>query len=117
MQGLRFFLLLFLVMVSQLYNAYSFLFVTLLWLGVTFHSPAILTSVGLTAVGPVAGGMFAAHQGATIAAGSLMAAGQSVAMTAGAGAAMVAPTVGTAAAASVVAAAVVNGAAGKPAVL
>ena len=76
MQGLRFFLLLFLVMVSQLYNAYSFLFVTLLWLGVTFHSPAILTSVGLTAVGPVAGGMFAAHQGATIAAGSLMAAGQ-----------------------------------------
>ena len=38
-----------------------------------FSVPATLTAVGLSAAGPVAGGLFAAAQGAGVAAGSVMA--------------------------------------------
>jgi hypothetical protein len=48
--------------------------------GVTFGSPAILGLVGLSAVGPVAGGLFAANQGTAILAGSWFAVAQSIAM-------------------------------------
>lgn len=50
--------------------------------GVTIGSPFVLTFVGLSAVGPVAGGTFAVMQGAGVAAGSWMAAAQSIAMIA-----------------------------------
>lgn len=52
--------------------------------GVVVGSPFILSFVGLSAIGPVAGGTFAAMQGAGVAAGSWMAAAQAVAMTVGA---------------------------------
>ena len=42
--------------------------------------PALFTVVGLTAIGPIAGGLFAANSGAAIAAGSAMAVTQSMAM-------------------------------------
>ncbi len=53
-------------------------------LGVTFGSPVILGLAGLSAAGPVAGGLFAATQGASIAAGSWWAAAQTIAMVAAA---------------------------------
>ena len=49
-------------------------------LGVTMCSPFILGFVGLSATGPVAGGLFAASQGAAIVSGSWYAAAQTVAM-------------------------------------
>jgi hypothetical protein len=49
-------------------------------LGVTMGSPFILGFVGLSATGQVAGGLFAASQGAAIASGSWYAAAQTVAM-------------------------------------
>ena len=49
-------------------------------LGVTMGSPFILGFVGLSATGPVAGGLFAASQGAAIVSGSWYAAAQTVAM-------------------------------------
>ncbi len=55
---------------------------TVLVVGVTIGSPAVLGLVGLSAVGPVAGGAFAAAQGAGVVAGSWMAAAQSIAMVA-----------------------------------
>lgn len=55
-------------------------FTTVLVVGVTIGSPAILGFIGLSAVGPVAGSLFAANQGAAIVAGSWMAAGQAVTM-------------------------------------
>jgi hypothetical protein len=57
-------------------------FTTVLVVGVTIGSPAVLGLVGLSAVGPVAGGAFAAAQGAGVVAGSWMAAAQSIAMVA-----------------------------------
>ena len=51
-------------------------------IGVTVGSPFILSFVGISAIGPVAGGTFAAMQGAGIAAGSWMAAAQSIVMIA-----------------------------------
>ena len=50
--------------------------------GVFFGSPLILGLAGLSAVGPVAGGLFSLAQGSTIAAGSWMASAQSIAMVA-----------------------------------
>lgn len=50
--------------------------------GVIAGSPLILSLAGLTAAGPVAGGLFAATQGAAIATGSWYAAAQAIAMTA-----------------------------------
>lgn len=57
-------------------------FAGVLVVGVTLGSPAILGLAGLSAVGPVAGGMFATAQatGGAVAAGSWMAAAQSIAM-------------------------------------
>ena len=49
-------------------------------LGVTMGSPFILCFGGLSATGPVAGGLFAASQGAAIVSGSWYAAAQTVAM-------------------------------------
>jgi len=49
-------------------------------LGVTMGSPFILGLAGLSAAGPVAGGLFASSQGAAIAAGSWYAAAQTIAM-------------------------------------
>lgn len=49
-------------------------------LGVTMGSPLILGLVGLSATGPIAGGLFAASQGAAIASGSWFAAAQTIAM-------------------------------------
>ena len=49
--------------------------------GVLLGSPTILGLIGLSAVGPVAGGAFATMQGAGIVAGSWMAVAQAVAMT------------------------------------
>ena len=49
-------------------------------LGVTMGSPFILGFVGLSATGPVAGGLFAASQGAAIVSGYWYAAAQTVAM-------------------------------------
>lgn len=60
----------------------ALIFTPILVTGVLVGSPAILGVVGLTAAGPVAGGLFAASQGAGIAAGSWMAAAQSIAMVA-----------------------------------
>lgn len=48
--------------------------------GVIFSSPVILSLVGLSAIGPVAGGLFATTQGAAIATGSWYAAAQVIAM-------------------------------------
>ena len=48
--------------------------------GVIFGSPAILGLIGLSAAGPVAGGLFAASQGAAISAGSWYALAQSIVM-------------------------------------
>jgi len=50
--------------------------------GVLLGSPAILGLIGLSSVGPVAGGIFASMQGAGIATGSWMAVAQTIAMTA-----------------------------------
>jgi hypothetical protein len=55
-------------------------FTPILVTGVLLGSPAILTLIGVTSVGPVAGGLFAAAQGSAIAAGSWMAAAQTIAM-------------------------------------
>jgi len=52
----------------------------ILVVGVTLKSSYILSFIGITATGPVAGGLFAATQGAAIAAGSWMAAAQSIVM-------------------------------------
>ena len=49
-------------------------------LGVTMGSHFILGFVGLTAAGPIAGGLFTASQGSAIAAGSWYAAAQTVTM-------------------------------------
>ena len=49
-------------------------------IGVTLGSPAVLSLIGLSAVGPVAGGLFAAAQGSAIVSGSWMAAAQTIAM-------------------------------------
>jgi hypothetical protein len=57
-------------------------FTGVLVVGVTIGSPAVLGLIGLSAVGPVAGGAFAAAQGAGVAAGTWMAAAQSIAMVA-----------------------------------
>ena len=51
-------------------------------IGVTVGSPLVLSFVGLSAIGPLAGGAFATMQGAGVAAGSWMAAAQSIAMIA-----------------------------------
>ena len=53
-----------------------------LYMGVILKSPAILLAFGIGPTGPIAGGMFASIQGATIASGSIMAMAQSIAMTA-----------------------------------
>ena len=50
--------------------------------GVTFGSPLILGFAGLSAVGPVAGGLFASSQGAAILSGSWFATAQTIAMVA-----------------------------------
>lgn len=50
--------------------------------GVTFGSPFILGLAGLSATGPVAGGLFAITQGAAISSGSWYAAAQTIAMIA-----------------------------------
>jgi hypothetical protein len=52
----------------------------ILVIGVTFKSTSILGLLGITATGPVAGGLFAVTQGAAIGAGSWMAAAQSIVM-------------------------------------
>jgi hypothetical protein len=58
------------------------IFTGVLVVGVTVGSPWLLGAIGLSAIGPVAGGAFAAAQGAGVAAGSWMAAAQSIAMVA-----------------------------------
>ena len=55
-------------------------FTPILVTGVILGSPAILTLIGVTSIGPVAGGLFAAAQGSAIASGSWMAAAQTIAM-------------------------------------
>lgn len=52
--------------------------------GVALGSPFVLSFIGLSAIGPIAGGGFAAAQaaGGVVAAGSWMAAAQAIAMTA-----------------------------------
>jgi hypothetical protein len=55
----------------------------ILVVGVIFGSPFILSFVGLSAIGPVAGGTFAVMQGSAIAIGSWMAAAQAIAMAVG----------------------------------
>ena len=59
------------------------LFTPIIVAGVFLGSPAILGFAGLSAVGPVAGGLFAATQatGVAVTAGSWMAAAQAIAMT------------------------------------
>ena len=57
-------------------------FTPILVSGVIFGSPAILSLIGLTAVGPLTGGLFAAAQGAAISSGSWMTAAQTIAMIA-----------------------------------
>jgi hypothetical protein len=49
-------------------------------LGVSLGSPLILGFVGLSATGPIAGGLFASSQGAAIMSGSWYAAAQTIAM-------------------------------------
>lgn len=63
----------------------------ILVVGVLVGSPAILGFVGLSAIGPIAGGSFAAMQASGVAAGSWMAAAQAVAMTSAAVAASPTP--------------------------
>ena len=58
------------------------IFTPILVTGVLLGSPAVLGLIGLGAVGPVAGGLFAAAQGTGIVAGSWMAVAQSIAMIA-----------------------------------
>ena len=58
----------------------ALIFTPILVTGVILGSPAILSLIGITAVGPVAGGLFASAQGSAIASGSWMAAAQTVAM-------------------------------------
>ena len=60
----------------------ALVFTPVLVVGVTLGSPVILSAIGLSAIGPVAGGLFAASQGSAIAAGSWMAAAQAIAMVA-----------------------------------
>lgn len=48
--------------------------------GFIVSAPYLLGAVGLSAAGPVAGGLFASMQGAGIVSGSIMATAQSVAM-------------------------------------
>jgi len=60
----------------------ALIFTPILITGVMVGSPAILGLIGLSAAGPVAGGLFAASQGTAIAAGSWMAAAQTIAMVA-----------------------------------
>jgi len=60
----------------------ALIFTPILITGVMVGSPAILGLIGLSAAGPVAGGLFAASQGIAIAAGSWMAAAQTIAMVA-----------------------------------
>ncbi len=55
-------------------------FTPVIIIGVTCSSPMILSIIGLKAAGPVAGGIFASMQGASITSGSWMAAAQSIAM-------------------------------------
>ena len=57
-------------------------FTPVLVTGVILGSPSILSLIGLTVVGPVAGGLFATAQGASIASGSWMAAAQTIVMIA-----------------------------------
>ncbi len=61
----------------------ALVFTPVLVVGVAVGSPCILGFVGLSAIGPVAGGMFAVAQasGGAIAAGSWMASAQAIAMT------------------------------------
>lgn len=58
------------------------IFTPILVTGVVFGSPLILSTIGLSVAGPVAGGMFAAAQGAGIVSGTWMAVAQGIAMTA-----------------------------------
>ena len=58
------------------------IFTPVLITGVVLGSPAVLGIIGLSTIGPVAGGMFAASQGAAVASGTWMAAAQAIAMTA-----------------------------------
>lgn len=51
-----------------------------LYVGVTLGSPLVLGFIGLTPIGPVAGGLFAAYQGSALVSGSLMATAQTIAM-------------------------------------
>jgi hypothetical protein len=60
---------------------YNFIFYPLLITGVTFCSPYILGFIGLSSTGPIAGGIFATFQGASMLSGSWMAVAQSIAMT------------------------------------
>jgi hypothetical protein len=60
----------------------SVAFLIALVVGVTFESTTVLKRIGLSDKGPVAGGLFAAAQGAGVLAGSWMAAAQSIAMRA-----------------------------------
>jgi len=60
---------------------YNFIFYPLLITGVSLCSPYILGFIGLSSTGPIAGGLFASFQGASILSGSWMAAAQSIAMT------------------------------------
>jgi len=60
---------------------YNFIFYPLLITGVTFCSPYILGFIGLSSTGPIAGGLFATFQGASMLSGSWMAVAQSIAMT------------------------------------
>jgi len=59
---------------------YNFIFYPLLITGVTFCSPYILGFIGLSSTGPIAGGLFATFQGASILSGSWMAVAQSIVM-------------------------------------
>jgi hypothetical protein len=61
-------------------NMFPVIFNAVLVIGTTLQSPAILSCIGLSSVGPLAGGAFAASQGAGVVAGSWMAAAQAVAM-------------------------------------
>jgi len=60
---------------------YNFIFYPLLITGVSLCFPYILGFIGLSSTGPIAGGLFASFQGASILSGSWMAAAQSIAMT------------------------------------
>jgi hypothetical protein len=54
---------------------------TILVVGVAFGNPfGILSALGISSTGPVAGGLFAAAQGSGVVAGTWMAAAQSMAM-------------------------------------